>query len=93
MANEPKQGRFRFNAGKKYKYRGPHPASKEAKAHTKAIDEYIAKYVLKTKPITPAQPTTESKPPDAPPAAKPRTPEEEAARKKYLAELADWENM
>lgn len=80
---KPAQGSFRFNAGRKYKFRGPHPASKEAKEHTKRVDAYIAslsapKEMKQDEPAKPSEPSPEE-------AAK-----KAEARKKYLDELKSW---
>lgn len=78
---KPAQGFFKFNAGRKYKFRGPHPASKEAKEHTKRVDAYLAGKTVPEKPQEPVK-------------APELSPEEEAkkkeARKKYLDELKNW---
>lgn len=81
---KPTQGFFKFNAGKKYKFRGPHPASKESKEHTKLIDAYIANLPQNRKvelPTTP-QPVVGDSEDEAAKKAE--------ARKKYLEELKSW---
>ncbi len=94
------------NAGKRYKIRGPHPASRQAKEGTKLVDaiiasgaktqeevnEAIAKYLASKQPVKEiVQPQTAvpAQPAPVEPAKKQMSEEE---RKKYLAELADWEN-
>jgi hypothetical protein len=74
---KPAQGFFKFNAGKKYKFRGPHPASKEAKEHTKKVDAFLAGK---------SQPEVAK----APEVAPEKTEKEKEARKKYLDELKNW---
>ena len=78
---KPAQGFFKFNAGRKYKFRGPHPASKEAKEHSKRVDAYLASL---------NKPEVKEEPAKAPEPSPDEAKKKAEARKKYLDELKSW---